>query len=389
MKVLFIGCWKDGTGWGNVAQNYILALDSVGVDVVPRAVKLSNTNVKADIPSRILELEKNDERGCDVCIQHVLPDSMMYDGRFDLNIGIFEYETSHFRNTDWATYLNMMDQVWVPNTQMVWSCEASGVTQPIFVVPHTFDISRYSQYYKPYPIPELEGKFVFYAMGEFIRRKNMATLLKAFHLEFGINEEVSLLIKTHIMGASPAYVNQAVRQTINEVKRGLRLYPKVEDYHDEILITQWLSDDEIMRLHKTCDCFVLPSYGEAWCIPGFEAMAMGNPTIMTDFGGPHDYIKNFENGVLISGRPEPAFMKPEEVPLPDIWKGNESWYSVDIYELMKQMRYVYENKDCRERISSNGIDTSLQYSFQNVGKAMKGIIETKRKSKICQTQSKQ
>ena len=38
MKVLYIGHYKDGTGWGNAALNNILALNSAGVDVVPRAI---------------------------------------------------------------------------------------------------------------------------------------------------------------------------------------------------------------------------------------------------------------------------------------------------------------------------------------------------------------
>ena len=38
MKVLYISNYMDGTGWGNAAINNILALDSVGVEVVPRAI---------------------------------------------------------------------------------------------------------------------------------------------------------------------------------------------------------------------------------------------------------------------------------------------------------------------------------------------------------------
>ena len=38
MKVLYIGHYRDGTGWGNAALNNILSLDAVGIDVVPRAI---------------------------------------------------------------------------------------------------------------------------------------------------------------------------------------------------------------------------------------------------------------------------------------------------------------------------------------------------------------
>ena len=76
MKVLYVGCYRDGTGWGNAAIDYILSLDAAGVDVVPRAIKLNNEQV--ELPSRIVELENKSSSGCDVCIQHILPHFMEY-----------------------------------------------------------------------------------------------------------------------------------------------------------------------------------------------------------------------------------------------------------------------------------------------------------------------
>ena len=44
MKVLYIGNYNDGTGWGNACLNNILALDRAGVDVVPRAITFNNSD---------------------------------------------------------------------------------------------------------------------------------------------------------------------------------------------------------------------------------------------------------------------------------------------------------------------------------------------------------
>ena len=60
MKVLYIGNYNDGTGWGNACLNNILALDSAGVNIVPRAITfkgLHNTNNQ-----RIAELEDQSEQ---------------------------------------------------------------------------------------------------------------------------------------------------------------------------------------------------------------------------------------------------------------------------------------------------------------------------------------
>ena len=46
MKVLYISNYKDGTGWGNAATDYILAMDSVGIDVVCRSISFNGERVK-------------------------------------------------------------------------------------------------------------------------------------------------------------------------------------------------------------------------------------------------------------------------------------------------------------------------------------------------------
>lgn len=56
MKVLYIGCYRDGTGWGQAAIDYILSLDAAGIDVVPRPIKLNDRQI--NLPKRISELEQ-------------------------------------------------------------------------------------------------------------------------------------------------------------------------------------------------------------------------------------------------------------------------------------------------------------------------------------------
>ena len=55
MKVLYIGHYRDVSGWARAASDYILAMDSVGIDVVCRPIKL-NASV-APIHPRVEELE--------------------------------------------------------------------------------------------------------------------------------------------------------------------------------------------------------------------------------------------------------------------------------------------------------------------------------------------
>ena len=265
MKVLYVGNWKDGTGWAHAAQGYILALDAVNIDVVPRFIKLNS--VDGEVPKRILELEEQDDKNCDVIIQHVLPHMLDYNGSFDRNIAIYVTETSHCNNTVWPERLNIMDETWVPNKQMVQNSYTSKICTPTHIVPHAFDMSKYQKSYAKLEIPELKDKFVFYYIGEINKRKNLGTIIKAFHLEFSREEDVALVLKAHLPGRQSQESEACLKELCDNIKDGLKLYPSKNMYHNEIFLCQYLTDEQIMRIHSTCDCFVSATFGEAWGIP--------------------------------------------------------------------------------------------------------------------------
>ncbi len=368
-RVLYIGVYRDGTGWGQAATDYVLALDAAGIDVVPRPLKLNGRDHQP--PPRLLELERKPTRGCDVVIQHVLPHMMDYNGCFRRCIGLFASETSDFRASGWAERLNLMDEAWVINRQQVEACRHSGVCRPVHVVPHATDVTRFQ---RSYPVPEQlrphreQGDFLFYFIGEYVRRKNLAALVKAFHLEFDPSEPVGLVIKTDRAGLRQA----DVRDFCSKVRDGLKLVGARE----EIILVGRLSDEELLGLHAACDCFVQPSYGEAWSIPAFDAMAMGKVPIVTACTGYLDYLSN-DTGWLVPGRSEPVFGVDD---VPDgLFSGQENWVSVDIGQLRQVMRQAYEDRALRQEKAARGIERAHDFSYQAVGALMGRLLaETRR-----------
>tara|TARA_Y100001938_G_C8093200_1_gene436393 strand:+ start:2725 stop:3894 length:1170 start_codon:yes stop_codon:yes gene_type:complete len=369
MKILYVGCYKDGTGWGNAAQGYILALDKSGVEIVPRFIKLNDREV--DIPERIKELERNDSKNCDVVIQHVLPHHSYFRGEFDKNISLYVTETSNCNSSLWPEKINLMDEAWVPNTYMASEqAKNSNIFTPHHVVPHAFDMTKYQKEYEPLEIPQIQDTFVFYYIGENTKRKNISAILKAFHLEFRKHEPVSLVIKSHSPGLSEHESFQSLQNLCEAVKRGLKLYKNSSDYKKEIFICDYLTDDQIMRIHQTCNCHVSTSFGEAWSIPTFEAMAMGNTPICTDTGGPRDYLPG--GGYLIDSSQEPCFGVMDTFDY--IYTGSESWDTPSIRHLRECMRDAFENKESREKMADEGIKKAYDYSYANVGNTMKKIL---------------
>jgi glycosyltransferase involved in cell wall biosynthesis len=374
-KILYISNVDDNTGWSVAAINYILSLDAAGYDVVVRSIKLNDK--QPVLHPRIEQLKNKSTKGSEVVIQHVLPHLMEYCGSFDKNIGLFVHESDSFGICPWENYLKLMDELWVPNVYMKDKlCKDLGI--PTKLIPHACDITRYNKQYQKLDIPELKDKFVFYFIGENVRRKNIADLLKAFHLEFSINEPVALLIKTTMPGQSAQQCGEQLNNFCGMIKQHLKLYAKVEDYHREIIITDFVTEEQLMAIHATGDCFVNLSYGEAFCQPLFDSMALGKPVISNDCGGPHDYLVDNDGnecGILVSNIKKSAFGALET--FGDLNTGHESWWEPNLMEVRQAMRLVYENKELRDRLGENGINRSYDFSYEKVGEIMKQHLETK------------
>lgn len=57
--------------------------------------------------------------------------------------------------------------------------------------------------------------------------------------------------------------------------------------------------DEIPRLYRRCDCWLVSSTIEGFGMPGIEAAACRCPVVSTRCGGPEDYVEDGVNGYLV------------------------------------------------------------------------------------------
>ena len=368
MKVLYIGCYRDGTGWGQAAKDYILAMDTAGIDVVPRPIKLNSNQIK--VPDRIIELEKKDSSGCNICIQHILPHLMEYTNKFDKNIALYATETSNFIDSGWSRNINLMDEAWVINNQMVKASQDSGVDIPIKVVPHACDFNKFTRSYKPFELSSTDNTFTFYTIADFNKRKNLEAFVKAFHAEFDPSEPVSIMIKSSKYGLTDEETAIKIRDLCNQVKTGLKKFKNLSDYKEDLIITSFISNEDICRLHSFGDCFVMPSYGEAWCIPAFDAMAFGKTPICTNIGGMADFVG--DGGFLVEGVMEPVCDMLDTFPA--LFTGNEDWCSVSIQGLRECMRHAYEESSSLKKMKETGLRRAYEYSHENIGNLIKDLL---------------
>lgn len=367
-KVLYIGNCTENTGYGEAVRQMITAMDNVGIDIVVRPIFLGGQNIP--VSQRIIELINKDDKNPDIVIQHTLPHFMEYNSKCGKNIALFASETDRFDNSIWPEKLNLMDEAWVISTQQIEACKNSGVEIPVHLVPHPCDVTKYQKKYELLKYNQLNNKFVFYWLGEFNQRKNLAAAVKAFHIEFDPDEPVELMIKTSIPGKTPQETSDIVNEYLKQIKQNLKLYRNLGTYKKETLITAYLKEHDLMKFHKTGNCFLCTSHGEAFCLPAADALGMGNPVIAHNL----DYVKHEYNGLVPYSDKAEVYGALDT--FPDLLIGNELWDSVRIPSLQKEMRRIVNGISNGEynKISDNAMDSVYDMSYEVIGKRIKGLL---------------
>ena len=365
MKVLYLGHYKEGTGWSVAAINNILALNKQKeVDLVTRNVRLTK---EVDVPEEIVELEKKDLSNIDVCIQHVLPHHLVSTTKFKKNIAYFVNETDTIcYASNWLQSLKTMDEVWVPCSQSRESLLKDGLDN-VKIIPHTFNTSEYVRKDGISAAGLVKTNFKFYYIGDTNDRKNLDNIIRCFHVAFSPSDPVDLILK---VGSSMGekYTDSIVNEKSEKVKKQLRLYNNIATYKKEYIISRNLSREEILDLHSICDCYIAPSHGEAWSIPSFEAMAFGNTPICSNHGGPKDFINpdDKNTGTLINGVRK--ICNHQDSAFSFLGTGREVWFEPDDVEIINAMRYYFKNKDNLDK--SQGLSQAKKFDYDTIGKRM-------------------
>lgn len=366
MNVLFIGPYRQNDGWGLAAKDYLKALatnNTVSITSRPIYLAPGNNNNEFD-DEEIIRYENNIYSKYDAVIQKVLPEYLFYDSRFGKNIGLFTLEISDLSNTRCVRNINRMDEIWVPSSIEQQSLIKSGVIKPIKIVSQPIDTKYLSIEDKLYYGPAIDNTFKFYTICENNYRKNLEDLIIAFNLAFNHYDKVSLIIKTN---GNP----QQLSGWANSIKKKLNINKK---YHNEIFIPNKFSQQDIIKFHNSCDCFVSCSYGEAFCRPAAEALCRGKNPIVNKNTGMKDFIDS-DNGYLVKSYKTPVVLENHPISgNTDYYNANQYWYKIDIYDLIEKMKlafYTYKkDNEIWKNKSELGKNSITLFDYQSIGKKL-------------------
>lgn len=343
-------------GWGFAASDYIRAISTTSVDLVCRPIFLGSSI--GPCPRDIVEYENKKFDGHpDVVVQNCLPQFMEYQPNCK-NVGLLYLETDGWEGSGWTSKLNLMDEIWVSSSIEKNILKNNRVTTPIKKIGMPINNKQFTNIGTT-PLPNSDA-FSFYFIGEYIERKNIRSLLIAFHREFNKNDNVQLVLKLNRGGMQPTLLLQKVTEDVNKLKSQMRIYHDPSLYHSEYVITDYMSKEELLGLHLGCDCLVYPSRGESLNRSVMDAVNAGNNIIVTANTGMEDIVNEY-HGVAVSSHKIPVITS--EPPLRDIYTARETWREIDILELQKAMRNAYNLGK-----SKHVINEMKNHTYEAIGK---------------------
>ncbi len=334
--VKYIGPVFDGSGYAEAARNYVLSLHKKGYPVTLTPISFERACPDLGEEGEILKSLVNADIQYDKVIVHSTPDLwerwIQPEGNKYI-IGYTVWETSKMVPS-WAQACNKVDEVWVPSEWNMQVFRDSGVTVPLYKIPHAIDVPNLEEIQKFNLEGVPQNAYIFYSIFQWQERKNPYGLLTAYNAAFTGVDDVVLILKTYKREQGNDL------ETIKKLILDFRKYIHLDNYPKIMLIVENMSREGILALHNRGDCFVLLQRAEGWGLPHFEAAACGNPVITPRYGGQVDFL-NEENSYLIDYTLCPV----TGMTWSPYYRGDQMWCEPDMEHAMKLMRHVYDNRD--------------------------------------------
>lgn len=265
------------------------------------------------------------------------------------HIGFPIFELDKFNPREYH-HLRSQDQLFVCSKWAQEICTDHHLTAQ--VIPLGVDTSIFS----PTENPRRPGSTTFLNVGKLEIRKGHDILAEAFGKAFTPKDNVRLKMMWHNFF-----------MTQDEVLEWERLYME-SPMGDRIqFLSRVGTQRDLAEVMRSADCGVFPSRAEGWNLELLEMMAVGKPTIATNYSGHTEYA-NAQNCLLIEVEDvEPAYDGK--------WfHGEGNWASFgenQMDQLVEHMRTVHKEVQSNPKCGNPvGIETAKRFSWESAANQM-------------------
>lgn len=342
--ICFTGC----TGFATAAKNNIQALIQRGHELCVTPLDLGfNKSINTEDFNVYSELVSKKDHADFIKLYHCVPFMQRRFKTSGKKIGYATFETFD-PPREWKAYFDRYEIIITPSKFNYEIFKKQGY-KDVFYFPHIIDFTKFNSQVKPLPLKNELSSFKFLWIGTWKKRKNYELLIRAFLEEFEKDEDICLVLKTN---QSAIKNHESILRKIKAEISWKKHFPQIE--FDKAVI----SDGVIPNYIKSFDCFVSPTRGEGFGLPGLQSMALGVPVITTNFSGVLDYANEQTATLLeIDGFERVSCMDGV------VQFKNKQWPVINIKELRKKMRFVYENYNFARKKS----EYAIQYVQERFG----------------------
>lgn len=352
-------CFLNQSGYSQAAQDVILSLHRSGnYDIKLNAfagkpARPAVSDKRYSIFSKMLSKPSSPDA---IQVLHSIP-TLQKNVRHKKgkNIAFALYET-YQPPDNWISILNKNDGIITPSFFNYKIFAHAKITKPIFHIPHCVDFDIYNTSVKPI---KKHDRFTFLFLGTWKERKGYKQLIEAWFKEFKEYDDVQLIIKTDKTKQARAYIEKIKKEM--GISKG---------FAPILIENKVFSEAEMPHFLKSVDCFISPTMGEGFNLPGLQCMALGIPVVITNFSGCQDYANDTTATML---EPNGFILKKNMDGIPQF--RNRKWAFVSVKDIRKVMRKIINNPSKITEKSKNAYEmVRKKFTYQKTEALFREMI---------------
>jgi glycosyltransferase involved in cell wall biosynthesis len=363
-KVIFRGHVAGNTGYSKANRNIFLAMARQGLNMCLLPEQGNGEGQEKTLLDRFVTIPDPDSILVHSCIPTF---GQRTDARYSI---LYTTVESASVPSQFIEACHRFDEIWTTSEFCRDVLVNAGLERHIEIVPNSVDSRFYNEKVKPHTFKPPLKDFKFVAVASWNYRKGWDALLKAYLRTFTGDDPVSLLIVTAYQADGEGHRRYKVEKAIQDARA---------EFANPAHIARCgfsIPENEMPRVYRACDAFVLPSRGEGFGLPYMEASLCGLPVIATNHSG-HTMFLNKENAYLVDI--DRLAVVGDGKTRVHYWDGQlfpELSDDSVINDIGRLMRYVYENKEIavqKNRILQEEI--LAQYSCDIAGAIARNRLE--------------